>query len=204
MHANLGTNSQAGRREHRWRCAVTKTMSLMGVAAVTLVTWLLPHVIAAQAQTQTRTPEEEAARQRNIARTFENSARRLTEFDREGNVTRTIGERGLYNQPVYSADRTRIAVVRTDLDKETQDIWVVDVASGKAIQISQTKPREGVSAPVWSPDGRYVAYAGLRDSFFSLFRKPADGSGEEEVLYRNPGGAMVLTDWSLDGRMLSF
>ena len=90
---------------------------LVTLAAVVSCAVLMPAV--ARAQAPERTPEEEAARQRQIARTFEQSARRLTEFDREGNVTRTIGERGMYNQPVYSADRSKIAVVKVDLDKET-------------------------------------------------------------------------------------
>ena len=160
--------------------------------------------LAGQAQTPLRTPEEEAARKQAIARNFENNARRLTEFDREGNVTRTIGERGLYNQPVYSADRTKIAVIKNDLEKETVDVWVTDVATGTSVQITATRPREGVSAPAWSADGKWVAYAGLRGSFFTLMRKAADGTGEEEVLYQHPGGGVVLTDWSLDGRVLSF
>ena len=181
-----------------------KTMRSLVVSAATLIILFLPRGAAAQAPTQTRTPEEEAARQRAIARNFELNARRLTELDREGNITRTIGERGLYNQPVYSADRTKIAVIKNDPDKETVDVWVVEVATGKAMAITANKPREGVSAPVWSPDGKWVAYAGLRGSYFTLFRKAADGSGEEETLYQHPGGGMVLTDWSLDGKLLSF
>jgi Tol biopolymer transport system component len=57
---------------------------------------------------------------------------------------------------------------------------------------------------VWSPDGQELAYMALRDSYYSVFRSAADGRGEAERLYRHPGGPLVLTDWSLDGRFLVF
>jgi hypothetical protein len=41
------------------------------------------------------------------------NARRLAVFDREGRVVSTVSERGLYSQPAFSADRTRLAVVKT-------------------------------------------------------------------------------------------
>ena len=175
---------------------------------------LIPTAGFAQAQalqaSQTKPADDEKAKQaaaeraRNIAQAFEVNARALSLFDRSGKVVSPVGSRGIYNQPVLSPDRTRVAVIKADLEKETNDLWVIDVASGKEIQITTTKPREGASAPAWSPDGRQVAYVSLRGSRYSIFRKPSDGSGQEELLYAHPGGPIVLTDWSLDGRVLSF
>ena len=54
-----------------------------------------------------------------------------------------------------------------------------------------------------SPDGRWVAYSSARANGYTLFRKPADGSGEEESLFEAGGGTWVDC-WSPDGRRLLF
>jgi Tol biopolymer transport system component len=189
------------------------------LSAALCVAWLSASLISAQAQgTQPpaqasasadaqkdeKAKEEAAERARNNARNLEQNARTLTLFDRDGKVVATIGERHIFNQPTLSPDRSHIAVIKPDLDKETTDLWAYDIATGKGIQITSNKPREGVQAPAWSPDGRFVAYVALRGSRYNIFRKPADGTGAEEVLFEKPGGPIVLTDWSLDGRYLSF
>lgn len=158
---------------------------------------------AAPAQTD-RATQEAAERARQIAQAFEANARVLTLFDRSGKTVGTIGTRGIYQQPVLSPDRSRVAVIRADLQNETNDLWVLDAAGSREVQITKNKPREGTTAPAWSPDGRYVAYVALRGSRYNILRRASDGSGEEELLYAHPGGPIVLTDWSLDGRLLSF
>ena len=49
-----------------------------------------------------------------------------------------------------------------------------------------------------------MAYVALRGSRYTILRKLSDGSGAEETIYAHEGGPIVLTDWSLDGRYLSF
>jgi Tol biopolymer transport system component len=177
----------------------------MGVGVVVLSAFVFAAAAPAGAQgRQNLTEEQAAARARAIARAIEENARELTVFDRQGTVRRTVGEPGIYNQPVFSPDRTRVAVIRVDLDEETNDLWVMDVATGREVQITESKPREPVSAPVWSPDGRQIAYAALRDSYFGAYRQASNGEGEPELLYQHPGGQFILTDWSLDGRFLVF
>ena len=58
---------------------------------------------------------------------------------------------------------------------------------------------------MWSPDGRSIAYVSVRDNTHGLYRRAADGTGNEERLYQHTTGApIVLTDWSADGRFLCF
>ena len=150
------------------------------------------------------TAGDQALRARRIAQQFEAQARVLTVFDRQGKVVSTVGERAIYSQPVFSPDRTRLAVRKVDLESDTSDLWVLDVATGKSTRITSNQNREEAGTPVWSPDGTQVAYAALRGGYYGLYRKASNGEGTEELLYQHPGGEMELTDWSLDGRFLSF
>ncbi|MCZ6641067.1 MAG: hypothetical protein O7F71_05790 [Gammaproteobacteria bacterium] len=146
----------------------------------------------------------QAAEAEEIARRFERNARVITVFDREGEVTQTIGERAMYFHPVLSPDKSRVAVIKVDLEAESADLWVLDVATSGSVRITSSQSLERVQAPVWSPDGSQVAYVALRGSYFGIYRRASNGEGEEEHIYQHPGGSINLTDWSMDGRFLSF
>jgi Tol biopolymer transport system component len=73
------------------------------------------------------------------------NSRLLTLYDRNGKTVGTIGRAGLYNQPVFSPDRTRVAVIRLDPEKGNQDIWVIDVATGEGHALTSTPPDKGVN-----------------------------------------------------------
>jgi Tol biopolymer transport system component len=147
-----------------------------------------------------RDPEE---RKKVLAQIFAANARQLTLFDREGKAVAQIGSRDLYNQVVLSPDRTRVAAIRPDLEKETNDLWILDVATGQGTQITSSQAREAALAPVWSPDSSQIAYVALRSGSFNIYRRATNGTGTEELLYKN-SAPMTLTDWSMDGRFLGY
>jgi len=148
----------------------------------------------------------DAARAERIARRFEAEARVLTVFDRTGQVVGTVGDRGVYFDPVFSPDRTRVAVTERDFEADTRDLWVLDVATGQRTRITAnpTRAEAWTATVVWSPDGRQLAYAAERDGYEGVYRAAADGTGTEELLYRHPGANLSVEDWSLDGSYLSF
>ena len=148
-------------------------------------------------------PRDPAERARVVAQIMEANARTLTLFDRQGRQVGVVGQRDLYNQPVFSPDATRVAVVKPDLENESNDLWVIDNASGKTIRLTSSKTRENAGSPAWSPDGKQIAYVALRDGYFGLYRKSSNGEGSEELLYKN-SAPMTLTDWSQDGRYLTY
>lgn len=158
----------------------------------------------AQTSEEERNALQEEQRQRAIARTIEQNQRQLTAYDSRGRELRAIGEPGLYNFPQFSPDLTRIAAIQIDLQEEKNDIVIVDVETGSVNRITNSASREQVGTPVWSPDGSELAYVALRGSQFNIYRRRADGQGEAELVYDNPGGPIVLADWSLNGRYLSF
>jgi Tol biopolymer transport system component len=129
--------------------------------------------------------------------------RQLTMFDRQGKTLSTIGQPGFYNQPNLSPDGTRAVVMRNDPQSGNVDIWTIDLASGKGTPITNDVYPQ--NAPIWSPDGKQVAYVSTKDGLSGIYRKAADGTGEPELLFQyTPGAGMVLTDWSPDGKFLTF
>ena len=148
-------------------------------------------------------PKDPEERAKVIAQIMQANARQLTLFDREGKELTGVGPKDLYQQPVFSPDAKRIAVIKTNLEKENNDLWIFDVATGQGKQITFSGEREQATAPAWSPDGSYVAYAALRQGSFGLYRKPSNGEGAEELLYKS-NAPLTLTDWSQDGRYLTY
>src|SRR5262245_19014559 len=128
------------------------TRTLLITSAVVCTALLLAP--AAEAQL----PRDPVERARIISQIMEVNARQLTLFDRQGQLVTTFAPRDLYNQPVFSPDKTRMAVIKQDLEKEATDLWVFDVATSKGIPITSSKTREGANSPAWSPDGNFVAY----------------------------------------------
>src|SRR5829696_5072649 len=125
-----------------YRTAIVTTAA--GALAVSL---LAPAPAAAQL------PTDPAERAKVIAQIMAANSRQLTLFDREGKEVSVVGPKDLYNQPVLSPDARRIAVIKADIDKETNDLWVFDVATGKGVQITSSQRRESATSPAWSPDG---------------------------------------------------
>jgi Tol biopolymer transport system component len=148
-------------------------------------------------------PKDPEERAKVVAQIMQANARQLTLFDRDGKELNSFGKRDLYGNPVFSPDSKRMAVVKGDLEKESNDIWIVDIATGKEQRITVSGERERAGNPVWSPDGKNVAYLGLRQGAFGLYVKPSNGEGTEELLYKSATPVNV-TDWSMDGKYLTF
>lgn len=144
------------------------------------------------------------ARAKRNALAFENNATTIVFYDRAGKRTGALSERAIYGPTVVSPDGTRVAVVKNDLPSETADLFIVDIATGANTRLTTSARTEFVRAPVWSPDSSRIAYVTIRKGQESIFVRSANGQGPEELLYKNPGAFMNLSDWSSDGRFLTF
>ena len=59
-------------------------------------------------------------------------------------------------------------------------------------------------SPAWSPDGKSIAYFSDRSGEYELTVRPADGSGEEQVLTKLGPGFRYRPWWSPDSKKLVF
>jgi len=126
----------------------------------------------------------------------------LTWVDRAGRPIGTVGSAAQYYGVDLAPDGQRIAVHRHA--DQGGDIWVADSERGTMSRLT-FDPRQDNVGPVWSPDGRRIAYASLRQGVSAIYSKASDGSGDEEKLLDSPPQfAKVAKSWSSDGRYLLF
>jgi serine/threonine protein kinase len=123
----------------------------------------------------------------------------LVWMDRNGKQISTVADKLTNLQTaVISPQGDRIAL---QIDNGVNDIWVLDLARG--IRTRLTFGPVSNTFPVWSPDGKWLAYNSDRNGRANLYRKPSDGSGAEELLLTDEEVA-VPTDWSRDGKYLIY
>jgi serine/threonine protein kinase len=103
----------------------------------------------------------------------------LSWFDRKGNRIGSLGGAAQFNRLNFSPDRKNLAVSITT--GTNMDIWLYDVARGLPRRFT-FDPASELDA-VWSPDGQTIVFDSNRKGHFDLYRKSANGSGEEEPLY---------------------
>ena len=126
--------------------------------------------------------------------------RTLVWVDREGLATPLIEDRQGYRRPRLSPDGQRVAV-EVQLVANS-DIWIYDIGRGTRMRLTV----EGINqSPVWTPDGTRVTFSSDRDDPQNLYWKPADGSGQAELLLNmNSLNSLIPTSWSPDGESLAF
>ena len=98
-----------------------------------------------------------------------------------------------------SPDGKRVAVTRNI--SGNFDIWLYELDRGVLTRLTFDAAQENY--PVWSPDGRQVAFASSRSGVVQLYRKDAGGAGAEERLHEGPNPETPL-DWSRDGKYLLY
>jgi len=120
-------------------------------------------------------------------------------FDRSGKKLGDIGEPANFGSLSLSPDGTRIA---TEITGSDTNVWIYEVARG--VRTRLTFEYGSDQAPIWSPDGKQVAYGFMHHAQPNVSRhiccRPAIG-GDEEVLYTSSDDCWP-TDWSHDGKYL--
>ncbi|HEY0727818.1 MAG TPA: hypothetical protein VGD38_07110, partial [Pyrinomonadaceae bacterium] len=80
-------------------------------------------------------------------------------------------------------------------------IWLVERSGGVAKRLTNTPNEE--TSPVFSPDGKRIAFSRSNGNDWDVFIAAADGSGEPTRVTMMPEDDFVTT-WSPDGREVIF
>jgi eukaryotic-like serine/threonine-protein kinase len=130
----------------------------------------------------------------------ENADLQLVWMDRSGKQVGTIADKFANLQgAVISPQGDRVAL---QIDAGENDIWVLDLA--RKVRTRLTFGPIANTSPVWSPDGKWIAYSSDRNGRYSLYRKPADGSSAEELLLTTDEQTTIPSDWSPNGKYLFY
>ncbi len=122
---------------------------------------------------------------------------RLVWLNRSGEPVATVVDPRDYRQVVLSPDQQRVAVT-TATPHTPPDIWLLELQSSIFSRFTFDPSRD--NSPIWSPDGRRLAFTSDRNGTLGLFQKAVGGS-EVEVLFES-GERRRMKVWSKDGHIL--
>ena len=92
-----------------------------------------------------------------------------------------------------------VAVPDMEANRNASNIWLVATSGGEAIQLTQSGKD---SSPVWSPDGKTIAFISSRSGDGQVYLLSMEG-GEPHPLTKLSTGA-DLAIWSPDGKTIAF
>ncbi|WP_086616718.1 S9 family peptidase [Erythrobacter tepidarius] len=120
-------------------------------------------------------------------------------------TARDLFDLSMASDPQISPDGARIAYVRMSndimTDRARSAIWLVDTKTGEQVPLAGGADADAFS-PVWSPDGRRIAYVSTAGGSAQLWVKWLQG-GESVRLTGLPTSPSSIT-WSPDGTMIAY
>src|SRR5712692_774487 len=133
-----------------------------------------------------------------VSGSVQSARRRLVWVSRNGAEQPLAAPPHAYVFPRLSPDGRRVAV--TIQEQETQ-VWLYDLTRETLTRLTFEGNQN--YNPVWTPDGKRIAFESTKEGPLNLFWQLADGSGGLERLNTSEY-AQVPFSWSPDGQLLAF
>jgi Tol biopolymer transport system component/predicted Ser/Thr protein kinase len=128
---------------------------------------------------------------------------RLVWLSRTGRQSSAVAQPGAYLMPRLSPDAGAVAVSVSDPQTGNTDIWKIDLLRG--IRSRFTFDPAADMFPLWSADGKQIAFGSSRQGLQRIYLKAANGVGDEHpVLDVQVGSGQACYDWSRDGRYILY
>ena len=125
-------------------------------------------------------------------------------LDEKAKQVASGGSLGFYFGLRLSPDGGRVAFWQTDSSTTytRSDIWLHDFSTGVRSRFT-FDTTHGSYGPIWSPDGKRIAFSSNRKGHADLYIKQADGTGDDQLLQESDQNK-YMSDWSKDGNILFF
>jgi eukaryotic-like serine/threonine-protein kinase len=127
----------------------------------------------------------------------------LTWYDRSGKPLGNVADAAPYHLVSLSPDESRVVVSYAAPSQTTQNLWLIDLVRGVKTRLTFGSTRD--SWPLWSPDGKRIAYSTVSTAGASALMIRDLTNGSEEAVVR--GGISSVpqpTSWSPGGENISY
>jgi Tol biopolymer transport system component len=129
-------------------------------------------------------------------------SRQFKWFDRNGKDLGNTGEPFAIagSPPRLSPDERFILFDRSDGGRT--DVWTIELATAKSARLTEIP---GLNLfPTWSMDSCCIYFTSNQTGVFELYKRPATGTGKEELVIAAPRITRQAKDASADGRFLLY
>jgi len=129
------------------------------------------------------------------------SRNRLVFVDRTGQEVQELAEGPAVGNGKLSPDGKTIVYAQEDTQVGTLDLWLYEISRGIRTRFTFDPATEG--SPLWSPDGKTIAYSWAKGARIALYMKSAVTSDSSHLLYSSNLNNFP-TSWSSDGKYILF
>src|SRR5262249_44564822 len=130
--------------------------------------------------------------------------RELSWMDRNGKSIARVGAPGYYYGPSLSPDGQKLAVEIEDPKVQgSSDIWIYDLIRNFRTRLTFAASHEHNFLPVWSPDGKQIAFSSNRGQQTQQISVKAVSGNEPEHVVSPGESGRYPTSWSPDGQYLA-